>query len=468
MTRHRRRRLSSVVVDIWDRLRESLAGFPADSLAPPPGGRIGAALILIRDAGQGDLEFVYTRRRDDLRSHPGQISFPGGRVDPGETIEQAAVREAHEEVGLDPASVTLLGRLPPFYIPPSRFWLQGVLARWNAPHLLTAAETEVAEVLTARLSLLRDPEVWRAVRMSTAGWSWAWMLDGDHLLWGATGMLTAVTLGLVDDDWTGGVKPQDLPSDRQVQPWNRAELPGARQVPIAGPARLRDVQERSATDLPQAGLPPVPTVAGARRFGAAVAEAVLRLQPPRRDDDDALGEADEHGPILVLAGSGWTGLVGLATALILAQQRAVQVVAVSSPQRPPAAAPLHTELRAAGITVIPFTGTLPDAAVVVDAMLGWGLDGALRGEPLRVLEALRYQLPLIVAVDLPSGLDPELGLVGEPLPADVTVALGALAGGLFRPGLGPFVGDLYVAPVTEGQPVLLRVVPGPDGARWRE
>ncbi|MPZ88970.1 MAG: NUDIX domain-containing protein [Nitriliruptorales bacterium] len=455
-------------MDIWDRLRHALAEFPADTLTPPAGGRIGAALILLRDVGEGDLEFVYTRRRDDLRSHPGQISFPGGRVDPGETIEQAAIREAFEEVALDPATATVLGRLPPFYISPSRYWLQGVLARWDAPHPLTAAEAEVAEVLTARLSRLRDPETWRAVRMSTTGLAWAWMLDGDHLLWGATGVLTAVVLGLIDRDWTGGFNPADLPAERQVQPWERARLPGSRQVPTPGPARLRSVAERSLADLPAPEPLARPTIEDARRLGAAVAEAVMRL-PVRLADGDAREEAGGRAPVTVLTGQGWTGAVGLAAAAALARSgRNPRVVAVDTGERLATVGLLQDELARGGTAVEPFGGTLPLAAVVVDALVGRGLRGGLRGAPMGMVEALRYQAPVVLAVDLPSGLDPETGLIGEPLPADVTVALGSPAIGLLLPGLAPFVGDLYVAPAVNGEPALLRVVPGPDGARWRE
>ncbi|MGH3666107.1 MAG: NUDIX hydrolase, partial [Egibacteraceae bacterium] len=173
--------------------------------------------MLIADHGD-DAELVYTRRRHDLRSHPDQVSFPGGRVDPGETIEQAAVREAVEEVTLRPDTVTLLGRLPALYIPPSRFWLQPVVAHWTAPHPLVAAEAEVAEVLSVPLSRLRDQDVWRTVRLSTSGWSWAWQLDERHLLWGATAVVTAELLALLDGQWHGGLDPADL-ADREVTPW---------------------------------------------------------------------------------------------------------------------------------------------------------------------------------------------------------------------------------------------------------
>lgn len=211
----------------WQRLGARLADLAAPDARPrdarlldarlpdgrPPGVREAAALALLApgDAADGGTTLVYTRRRDDLRAHPGQVSFPGGRVDPGETVEQAAVREAAEEVALDPATVTLLGRLPPFYIPPSRFWLTTVVARWDRPHPLVAAEAEVGEVLVVPVATLLDPDAWRAVRLRTSGWSWGWRLDDRHLLWGATGLATAELLDVLAPGWSRGRAARDLP-----------------------------------------------------------------------------------------------------------------------------------------------------------------------------------------------------------------------------------------------------------------
>ena len=68
-----------------------------------------------------------------MRSHPGQVSFPGGSLDAGETPVEAALREAQEEIGLDPAEVEVFGELPELWLPPSNFAVTPVLGWWREP-----------------------------------------------------------------------------------------------------------------------------------------------------------------------------------------------------------------------------------------------------------------------------------------------------------------------------------------------
>lgn len=412
------------------RLTDALATLDPESLQTPSADRLGAALVIVEPRDDGDTTIVYTRRHDDLRSHPGQISFPGGRVDEGETVEQAAVREAHEEVALDPAGVEILGRLPAFYIPPSRFWLQAVVGHWTQPHALTPAESEVAAVLHVPLSLLRDPDARRVVRLSTAGWSWAWDLGDGHLLWGATAVITTVILGLLDPQWAQGAGPEEF-ADREVRPWedegrvvDRRAAPRLPGVPVVTPNDPGVVDD----------APPALTPDRVAAAGAAVAEAAHRLLQP--------GDA-----VAVLAGTGGTGAVGHAAADVL-RDAGVEVLVLDAAE---------------------FTGAPPPrVGVVIDALLGAGIHGPLRGAALALLNGMRLRARPIVSVDVPSGLDPRNGMIGDTVSADVTVAVGAVHPGLLLPGLAPFVGDLYLARLDAGAEPLVRVVGAPATAAWRE
>jgi NAD(P)H-hydrate repair Nnr-like enzyme with NAD(P)H-hydrate epimerase domain/8-oxo-dGTP pyrophosphatase MutT (NUDIX family) len=398
--------------------------------------RVGAVLALLGERDD-DLEFVLTRRRDDLPTHPGQVSFAGGRREPGESTVDAALREAAEEIALRPDTVEVLGQLPAFFIPPSRFWMVPVVARWREPHPLRAQEDEVAAIVHAPLERLVSPEHWRKVRLSVTGWSWAWALPGEHVLWGATGMVVTVLLDALAPGWRRGIDPADLPDDREVTPWLDQRL--ERRVL---PARLRDVG-----DLPRAGLVP-PGRADLSRIGAAgagVAAAVRHLR-------------DEPSSVVVLAGPGGTGAVGRAAARDLRGAGLdVTVVTAGGPPVP-------------GMRGGEFAGALPHADLYIDALVGGGQQGQLRGAPLRVALALRSRGAPILAVDVPSGLHPTQGLVGDAVSATVTVAVAGMWPALDHAGLSPFVGDLYLW--RPGHAGVVRLVGGPErvgpGEGWRE
>jgi len=101
--------------------------------AIPGDARAAAALVLLYPGNDGSSAVVLTVRAPDLVHHGGQVSLPGGAVEPGESIEGAALRESAEEVGLDSREVALLGRLSPLHIPVSGFVLHPVVGTLAAP-----------------------------------------------------------------------------------------------------------------------------------------------------------------------------------------------------------------------------------------------------------------------------------------------------------------------------------------------
>jgi 8-oxo-dGTP pyrophosphatase MutT (NUDIX family) len=134
-----------------------------------------------------DLRAVFTERRADLRRHAGEISFPGGRQDhPGEDLRETALREAHEEIGLEPADVELMGALPPVGTFVTGYRIFPFVGRIQQQHMWTPQESEVARVLEFSLTdLVRGHAMKRLVRKGVPVKTPTYTVEG-HLVWGAT------------------------------------------------------------------------------------------------------------------------------------------------------------------------------------------------------------------------------------------------------------------------------------------
>lgn len=195
------------------RLREPLPGTTAQ-LAMAPVYRQDPAMASVegkacREAGVLALFFpldgipylLLTARHADLRHHAGQVSFPGGQREPGEALHETALREAHEEVGLPPETVDVLGPLTPLYIPPSGFCVYPFVGTATALPALRPLDAEVDAVLHVPLAHLLDPPTRRIE---------PWLLRGrevevpffafdDFRVWGATAMMLAELLALFDE-----------------------------------------------------------------------------------------------------------------------------------------------------------------------------------------------------------------------------------------------------------------------------
>lgn len=157
------------------------------------------------------VRLILTRRTEALPSHRGEISFPGGRREEGETPEEAALREAREEVGIEPSAVALLGELDEvwsvggYLVRPFVGWLE-------EPPMLRPDPGEIAAIIEAPLHRLMDPGIHRVEQISARGRDFPvhyYDLDGE-VIWGLTGGLVHRVVAL-------------LRGDERLQPANHAD-----------------------------------------------------------------------------------------------------------------------------------------------------------------------------------------------------------------------------------------------------
>ena len=157
-----------------------------------------AGLLLVFPKEEGTAHIILTVRADALR-HGGQVSLPGGVVDPGETFEQAALREAHEEVALQPDAVRVLGALTPLDIPVSGFRLHPIVAVSRTRPMLAPADGEVARILEIDVDALLDPAHFVISERERDGFALTVpaFRVADVEIWGATAMVLAEFLALL-------------------------------------------------------------------------------------------------------------------------------------------------------------------------------------------------------------------------------------------------------------------------------
>jgi 8-oxo-dGTP pyrophosphatase MutT (NUDIX family) len=163
---------------------------PAAIRPPATGGRRSAVLVLFGEGGDGP-DLLYIQRSEGLRRHAGQPAFPGGAIEESDASPvAAALREAAEETGVDPAGVDVLVTLPELYIVRSQFRVLPVLGWWREPSAVRPVDTdEVAAVERIGVARLADPANRFMLRYPDGRRGPAFSI-GSMLIWGFTGLIT--------------------------------------------------------------------------------------------------------------------------------------------------------------------------------------------------------------------------------------------------------------------------------------
>jgi 8-oxo-dGTP pyrophosphatase MutT (NUDIX family) len=218
-------------------LVSGLAQVPVPPLLRPPAGRGRRSAVLVlfghgapgpvtgnreegterwaEDGSRADPDLLLIQRRPGLRRHGGQPAFPGGAIDPSDAGPvEAALREAAEEVGLDPSGVDVIGTTPELYIDRSEFRVVPVVGWWRRPGAVRAADPgEVAAVARVRISDFADPANRLVIRHPSGHRGPAFRVSG-MLVWGFTAALvsTLLTVGGWEKPWDTG-RIEDLPAE---------------------------------------------------------------------------------------------------------------------------------------------------------------------------------------------------------------------------------------------------------------
>lgn len=197
------------------RLADAAAAMPVPvPLRPPESGGRPAAVLILFGTGAAGPDLLLIERAAQLRKHPGQPAFPGGAIDQGDGGPvQAALREAAEETGVDPAGVQVLARLPELYIARSDFRVTPVLGWWHSPVPVRPGDpAEIAAVVRVPVADLADPENRVTVRAPSGHLGPAFRVAG-LVVWGFTALVLdrLLALGGWERPWESGAPGVVLP-----------------------------------------------------------------------------------------------------------------------------------------------------------------------------------------------------------------------------------------------------------------
>lgn len=191
----------------------------ASELTAPIATSVNSAVLAPFFEEDGESKLIFTRRSTALRNHRGEVSFPGGRIDQGELAVEAALREAYEEVALNPGLVTIAGWIHPVLTLGSGSLIMPVLATLPSRPRLVPSPSEVERVFDVSLADLAEPDVFHEERWSIPGRViagspdnsfavWFFEVEGE-MIWGATARMVHEILSIVLAP-TAAAAPPDL------------------------------------------------------------------------------------------------------------------------------------------------------------------------------------------------------------------------------------------------------------------
>jgi len=177
---------------LFDELEDALAGRTPVRLQPSPSSRPASVLVPFYEQG-GEAHLLFLKRPDGQYAHAGQVAFPGGKREEGESPLQCALREADEEVGLAPADARILGELDDFDTVVTGFCVRPVVAAIPFPYPFRPDPREVERLIHIPLARLLDPSIFKQEDREAFGRRWPvyYYTVGPDVVWGVTaGMLT--------------------------------------------------------------------------------------------------------------------------------------------------------------------------------------------------------------------------------------------------------------------------------------
>ena len=181
--------------ETFERLARKRTRPITDTPGLPPEKRRPAAVLAIADLSRPDPGLLFLKRPDTMKSHAGQIAFPGGRCEPSESYLEAALRETHEEVGIKPEHLEPIGWIDPVWTVGSDYWVVPYVARLHTPVILTPNSHEVDETFWVGMNQFLDQHRHRPMPVHSPGFRATidyWDVDtpyGTRTVWGATGAM---------------------------------------------------------------------------------------------------------------------------------------------------------------------------------------------------------------------------------------------------------------------------------------